>query len=636
MAAVTSGRVSVVGRVSRRLDRLSERSFALVVSVPSLLLVGLVVLPPTLAVFGLSTFRIELAKDDRTPFVGLANYLTRLPADQVIIDSIPRTLIFAAGITIVTLPLALLTALVLNRRFRGESIFFMVLLMPWAISPIVTGIFWRIMFDVQFGIVDGVLVGTGLITTPINWLESTGASIVIAIIATAWRSVPLLAVLLLAALRTIPGALYRASTMDGASAWQSFRYITLPAIRPTLFVVGILQIILGLQTFDLLYSLTGGGPGRDTYVLIYAIYDTAFRDLSFGYASAVTVVLFLLILLCSLALLGVQIRRRSRPAVEDSDTDELSSQTGRGLRLETLPATFAAGDDTWATQGHRRRLPGWVGRLAFGAGVIALFLFFLAPLIWIAITSVQPPETFGFMPPHLTTNLWFDGYQLAMQNANWRGSLAVSLETALATTFFVIVIAAPAAYALARFNLPGKALILSILIFTQMVPAIVMAIPVLRIFQILKLTDTVQALVIVNVAFWLPLIVWLLRNFFADVPVAIERAARIDGATRLGTLFRVTIPAARPGLAAAAVLILIGTWNEFLFALVLGNHNAVAISRRIVGLTTKDFGTELLQARPPANDLAAVGIISVLPCLILVALFHRRIITGLTEGLVKG
>ena len=146
---------------SRRLDRLSERAFALVVSVPSLLLVGLVVLPPTIAVFVLSVFRIELAKDDRTPFVGLANYLTRLPADQVILDSIPRTLIFAAGITIVTLPLALVTALALNRRFRGESIFFMVLLMPWAISSIVTGIFWRIMFDVQFGIVNGVLVGLG-------------------------------------------------------------------------------------------------------------------------------------------------------------------------------------------------------------------------------------------------------------------------------------------------------------------------------------------------------------------------------------------------------------------------------------------------------------------------------------------
>ena len=164
------------GRVSKRLDRLSERAFALVVSVPSLLLVGLVVLPPTFAVFGLSLFRIELGKDDKTPFVGLNNFLVRMPADHIVLDAIPRTLIFAGAITAVTLPLALVTALVLNRRFRGDSLFFMVLLMPWAISSIVTGIFWRIIFDTQFGIVNGILIGVGAITKPINWLENTGVA----------------------------------------------------------------------------------------------------------------------------------------------------------------------------------------------------------------------------------------------------------------------------------------------------------------------------------------------------------------------------------------------------------------------------------------------------------------------------
>jgi multiple sugar transport system permease protein len=168
-----------------------------------------------------------------------------------------------------------------------------------------------------------------------------------------------------------------------------------------------------------------------------------------------------------------------------------------------------------------------------------------------------------------------------------------------------------------------------------MVPAMVMAIPVLKVFQILRLTDTVAALVIVNTAFWLPLIVWLLRNFFAEVPLALERAARIDGCSRLGTLFRVTIPAARPGIAATAVLLLIGTWNEFLFAVILGNHNAVTITRLITSV-------EALPSRPnsedslPANLLAAGAMVAVIPCLLLVVAFHRRIITGLTEGLVKG
>jgi multiple sugar transport system permease protein len=129
------------------------------------------------------------------------------------------------------------------------------------------------------------------------------------------------------------------------------------------------------------------------------------------------------------------------------------------------------------------------------------------------------------------------------------------------------------------------------------------------------------------------LIIWLLRNFFIDVPVSLEKAARIDGCSRLGTLFRVTIPAARPGMAAAAILILIGTWNEFLFAVILGNRNAVPITRLITGI--QNFPGALNQ-QPPPNLLAAAAIVAVLPCLLLVLLFHRRIITGLTGGFVKG
>ena len=156
------------GRVSRRLDRLSERRFALLVSMPGLILVALIVLPPTLAVFGMSLFRIELGKDDLVPFIGLRNYLTRLPADSEVLAAIPRTLLFAALSTAITLPLALVTALVLNRGFRGVSIFFMALLLPWAVASIVAGIFWRSIFDANHGIVNGVLVGLGLMTEPVQ------------------------------------------------------------------------------------------------------------------------------------------------------------------------------------------------------------------------------------------------------------------------------------------------------------------------------------------------------------------------------------------------------------------------------------------------------------------------------------
>ncbi len=346
--AATIGRGA--GRISRRLDRLSERKFALLVSIPGLLLLAAIVAPPILSVFGLSLFRIELAKDEFVRFVGLNNYLTRLPHDQEILDAIPRTVVLAALTTAVTLPLALVTALVLNRGFRGSSIFFMAVLLPWAIASVVAGIFWRIIFDTHFGIANGILIGFGLIQDPVNWLQNTGQAVTIAIIAQAWRGVPLLAVLLLAALKTIPGTLYRAAKMDGATSWESFRFITLPAIRPTLIIVGILQVIIGLQVFDLLYTLTNGGPGRSTYVLIYAIFELAFQNLSFGYASTVTVVLFGLIVLFSLLFLLVQVRRRRdrAPAIdEDSEAHQGFTARGSGVvrgRRRTAAVLFCRAD----------------------------------------------------------------------------------------------------------------------------------------------------------------------------------------------------------------------------------------------------------------------------------------------------
>src|SRR5438445_6073123 len=289
------------------------------------------------------------------------------------------------------------------------------------------------------------------------------------------------------------------------------------------------------------------------------------------------------------------------------------------LRLTGVPRALAEPRSrSEADERPRRsliRVSPRAGRVLFGVGAGLLLFYFVAPIIWIIVTSLQTDEALSHMPPHLSiTNLWLDGYTRIIQDGQWQGSLVVSLLTAVLTTLFVIVLASPAAYALARFQLTGKRAVLAVLIFMQMVPAIVMAIPVLKIFQILGLTDTVAALVIVNVAFWLPLVTWLLRNFFSEVPVALERAARIDGCSRLGTLFRVTVPAARPGIAAASILILIGTWNEFLFAVILGNRNAVTITRLVTVITSFPFR---LNESPPPDLLAAGGIVAVIPCLVL-------------------
>ena len=165
------------------------------------------------------------------------------------------------------------------------------------------------------------------------------------------------------------------------------------------------------------------------------------------------------------------------------------------MRLDRSAAAFAEstraiGREEEVARKQRLTMPPGLRKFLFGVGVAALFFFFLAPIAWIAIASVQTEQALKQMPPALSLDLWLDGYVRLIQAKNWQGSLFVSLSTAVLTAILTIVISAPAAYSLARFQIPGKRTILAILIFLQMLPAIVMAIPVLRIFQILGLKDT--------------------------------------------------------------------------------------------------------------------------------------------------
>jgi ABC-type glycerol-3-phosphate transport system permease component len=422
--------------------------------------------------------------------------------------------------------------------------------------------------------------------------------------------------------------------MDGATGWQTFRYITLPAIRNTLLVVGILQVILSLQVFDLLYLLTGGGPGRETTVMSYYIYERMVMNLSFGYSSAMALILTLLTLAFSGALLYLRLRERPASVQEQAPDARpaAASEPGTAIHVTAadLAATASGGDPP-----PRRwiRIPRWLSVAGLWIGTAVLFLWFVGPVAWMTIASLQPEGAITTAPPQLTTDIRFDRYLSLLEDPRWQSSLLISLEVTIATTLIVLVLAALAAFPLARLAVPGKGLLMVVLIITQMVPAIVLAIPVLMVFQRIGLKDTPLALIIVNVAFWLPLIIWLLRNVIQDVPRSLEAAARMDGLSRIGSLFRVVLPAARPGIAAAAILVLIGTWNEFLFAVILGNRNAVPITRLITGI--QNFPGALNQ-QPPPNLLAAAAIVAVAPCLLLVVFFHRRIITGLTGGFVKG
>jgi ABC-type sugar transport system permease subunit len=621
----------ISGRLAGRIDRLSDRAFGYLSFLPGGLLVALFVLPPILAVLGMSFLRIELLRDDEVRFVGLDNYLVRMPRDSAFLDSIPRTLALAAGVVALTLPLALACALLLNRAFRFSALVGIAVLLPWAVAPVVTGLYWKFIFNSQFGIMTAFVNGIGLADGPVKWLESPTSAMAVAVVATAWRTVPLMALLMLGALRTIPEAQYRAARMDGATALDAFRHITLPAIAPMLLVVGVLTVILSLQTIDVLFTLTGGGPGTSTTVISYYVYKNTIGQLSFGYSAAVAVVLFLLIAASSMLIVLPRLRRRASVPVEDDEADlarpvPLRSSAG-AARL--IGMTSAAPPET-----PRRRIPGGalLGRILLIVGAAAMVLWLVGPIVWILITSVQGEAAMTQLPPRLSLDLRLSNYADLLSDPRWQASIGVSLTVVTLVTLITLTIAALAAYPLARFRLTGSRLVLGLLVAVQMVPAIVVVIPVLLTFRFLGLKDTIAALVIVNVAFWVPLIIWLLRAVFMDVPRSLDAAARIDGCGRVGTLFRVVLPAAWPGIAATAILLLVGTWNEFLFAVILGDSHAVTVTR-LIGFVQSTVGPD---GPPPFTRVAAAGITAFLPCLVLVVLFYRRLMAGLTQGYVKG
>jgi ABC-type glycerol-3-phosphate transport system permease component len=281
---------------------------------------------------------------------------------------------------------------------------------------------------------------------------------------------------------------------------------------------------------------------------------------------------------------------------------------------------------------RRLQLPRWVPRALFVIGASALVLWSIAPTLWIFIASVQTEGAVTSVPLNLSLVPNLDHYADLLSQDRWTGSIWVSIQVALGTTIVTLVLGSLAAYPLARLQVPARNAILGVIIATQMVPGIVLGIPVLLIFIWLGLKDSVVGLIVANVAFLLPLTVWLLKNVFEAVPRSLESSARIDGCSRIGALFRVTVPAATAGIAATAILLMISVWNEFLFAVILGDQGAVTLTRRI-GFIDTPTG---VSATPPYTFQAAAGVLAVLPCIVFVVLFHRRIRAGLTEGFMKG
>ncbi|NJN19134.1 MAG: sugar ABC transporter permease [Oscillochloris sp.] len=313
MQTTVQKQVAVRPTLRQRLQRMGEAPFGLLLLAPAALVLLLFLISPLIYALLMSLQQIELTISPDWRWAGLENYAALL-GERAVRESLGRTLVFAALTISISVVLALGLALLLNEPFRGRGMARVLVLLPWAVAPVVAGVLWRYLFHSNYGLVNALLFQLGLIPAYQVWLDNASVAILIAALATAWKSLPFLALILLARLQSIPEALYRAARMDGAGAWARFRYVTMPHLRGMLIFAVVMQTIIALQSFDLIFTLTRGGPGQGTVVLSYLVFINAFERLSMGRAAAMAVLLALLIvLLGTLAPLLAAERRRKEP-----------------------------------------------------------------------------------------------------------------------------------------------------------------------------------------------------------------------------------------------------------------------------------------------------------------------------------
>lgn len=273
---------------------------------PAALIMAIVAIYPLVRSFWISLLTWDLTKPNLGhPFAGLKNY-TYVLQDPTFWQSAEITLYFVVGAVTLEIVLGLAMALLLNTEFKGRNLVRMLALLPWAIPGVVNGIMWKWILNPSYGALNGLLLSTGLISDYVVWLGNPKIALVMCILADAWKETPFIMLLFLAALQTIPKDLYEAAWVDGTNRIQALFKITIPLITPTLFVALTLRTIWALKSFDLIYTLTAGGPSGGTTVIGFYTYLKTFVSLNLGRGSAaayiMTVVIVLLVILYQRAL----------------------------------------------------------------------------------------------------------------------------------------------------------------------------------------------------------------------------------------------------------------------------------------------------------------------------------------------
>lgn len=282
---------------------------------------------------------------------------------------------------------------------------------------------------------------------------------------------------------------------------------------------------------------------------------------------------------------------------------------------------------------RRRRVLGGACNVAFGLLVVGILVFCLAPVVWTFLTSLKTNTQMYSSPTQYWPNpINLEHYAQIFGLQRFTKSLLNSAIVASSTTIISLLIGSICAYALARLSFPGKNFILALVLAVAMFPGIAIIGPLFLQFRNWQLTNNYWSLILPSVTFTLPLCIWTLNAFFRDLPPELEESARVDGCTRMQAFFQIIVPLSAPGVFTAAILLFIAAWNEFLFARTfMTREDMLTATVVIAGFEGAD-----VTAVFPWGQITAASIVITVPLILVVLIFQRRLVSGLTSGALKG
>ncbi len=636
--------MSMMRRIQGVLGR--DWKIAYLFVLPMVLLMAGLIFWPFISAILMSTTTFNFLTGD-TNQVGLRNY-ERLYVNSDYLLSLSNTINFTFWSLSIKFVTGMTIAMILHSKLPWRNLLSAIMLLPWIVPEIVTALAWKSIYDPLFGGLNPILQGAGLIDKPLGWLSDSNLALGSVIAVNVWKGIPFFTLLLLAGLKAIDTELYESAEVDGANAVQRFRYITLPGMRYVILVVLLLSFISTFNQFGLIFLMTGGGPSGATRLYSILAYEKAIGSLQYGPGSAIALsVAPLMAFLIYLLAKYMRYDERSAGVAKKGFNLGIGKFFGRifTFAMDVIFWPFTMLNIAFEKVGLalRQRLTGTTAKPVFKPegreriGVVTrllllipIMIFVLFPFYWVIITSFKTTTQISqrdsiFWPSPATLSQ----YEQLVFNSPFLMWLGNSLLVAALSTIISVAIAALAAYALTRLKFLGAGLLTTAILITYLLPGTLIFIPLYQTLSDMGLINSYGALLTTYPTFLVPFATWVLIGYFRSIPVELEEAAMIDGASRLYAFIRITLPLAAPALLSVALFAFTNAWNEFLFAFVF--ITSESLRTLPIGLQSMVVGDIL-----PWGELMAASLLTAIPVAILYMYAQRFLVGGLTVGAVKG